>query len=356
MDRHHVQAVEQILAEPSCAHLLHGVAIRRAHDSHVHGFDLGSADAHERARLHEAQQLGLQIDVHLADFVQEQCAVVRAPGRAHAIRHGPGEGALLVTEDLAFDQVAWQGGAVEGHKRTLGARTALMDGFGANFLAGPAFARDEDCRLAGPGRIDHVIHGLHGQGRSDKAVIGAAVELLLDRFDDLREALVFERVSQRDDQPVAQERFDEKIVCTEAHGLDRHIDRAVRRDDDHARWKGLRRNTFQNFDPVHVRKVEVQEDGSRHACVQLGQGVLAGTDLDEVQVFVLQVFGVHPGERRGVLDDEDGLARLRPIFRHAARSRALRHKTSLFQSRRGHQIPSWIGLRSASAYAIAAAR
>ena len=57
---------------------------------------------------------------------------------------GAGEGAAAVTEQLAFEQVARDRGAIERDERLLGAVGKLMDGARENLLAGAAFPGDEN--------------------------------------------------------------------------------------------------------------------------------------------------------------------------------------------------------------------
>ena len=62
------------------------------------------ADALDLALLQRAQQLGLQRQRHRRDFVDEERALVRQLEPADARRHGAGERALHVAEQLGFDQ------------------------------------------------------------------------------------------------------------------------------------------------------------------------------------------------------------------------------------------------------------
>ena len=78
---------------------------------------LGAADALELPLLEHAQELGLERERHLADLVEEQGAAVGHLELAGLARHGAGEGALLVAEELAFEQGLGERGAVDGDER-----------------------------------------------------------------------------------------------------------------------------------------------------------------------------------------------------------------------------------------------
>ena len=110
---HDVQAVEQVLAERPVAHGLGQVAVGGGQDADVDLHRLGAADPVDLALLDGAQQLGLQAAVHLADFVEQQGAAVGLLELADAAGHGAGEGALLVAEQLALQQVLGDRGAVD---------------------------------------------------------------------------------------------------------------------------------------------------------------------------------------------------------------------------------------------------
>ena len=64
-----------------------------------------SADALELLLLQHAQQLRLQVEPHLGDFVEQQRAAVRALERAFDALDRAGERALLVAEQRALDRV-----------------------------------------------------------------------------------------------------------------------------------------------------------------------------------------------------------------------------------------------------------
>ena len=86
VDRHDVQAVEEVLAEAAGAHLVAQVAVGRGDQAHVDVQRLGAADAVEAPFLDHAQQLGLRGERHLADLVEEQRAAV---GELEAARLAP---------------------------------------------------------------------------------------------------------------------------------------------------------------------------------------------------------------------------------------------------------------------------
>ena len=58
----------------------------------------------------------------------------------------PCEGSRLVSEHLAFDQILWQGSAIDADEWLRGAFTLGVNGPRDEFLAGSAFSFDQDSK------------------------------------------------------------------------------------------------------------------------------------------------------------------------------------------------------------------
>ena len=102
--------------------------------------DARAAEAHELALLEHAQQLGLHRRRHLADLVEEQHAAVGLFDASGLGRHGAGERAALVAEQLRFEQLIGQRRAVDGDERARAAPRRVVDEAGDDFLAGAGLA------------------------------------------------------------------------------------------------------------------------------------------------------------------------------------------------------------------------
>ena len=93
--------------------------------------------------LSRTQQLGLQFERHLADFVEEQRAAIgdlepsTLPGQRARVR------TLLAAEELAFDQRTGQRGAIDADQQPILALAALMHGFREEFLARARLATEQ---------------------------------------------------------------------------------------------------------------------------------------------------------------------------------------------------------------------
>ena len=127
-----------------------------------------------------AQQLRLRHQRHVADFVEEQRAAVCVFKRAHAIGHGVGKRTFHMAEQFAFDQVLRHGRAIQRHDPLRLAGAVLVDRLRNQFLARPAFARNQHGRIRGRNplqTLDHLLHPL--AGKDDPLVAESLVQSLI---------------------------------------------------------------------------------------------------------------------------------------------------------------------------------
>ena len=106
VDGEDAQPVIQVRPELPLGRPCLQVAVGGRDQPHVGPDRLVAADALERLLLQQPQDLGLQGQRHVADLVEEQRAAVALLELADAAAVGAGEGALLVAEQLALQQVA----------------------------------------------------------------------------------------------------------------------------------------------------------------------------------------------------------------------------------------------------------
>ena len=113
----HVEPVVQVLAEPAGADQGLEVLVGRRQDPDVDRDRLRAADPLEGHLLEHAEQLGLDLEVDVADLVEEERAAVGLLEPADPVAIGPGEGPLDVAEQLALQQALRQRGAVDLDER-----------------------------------------------------------------------------------------------------------------------------------------------------------------------------------------------------------------------------------------------
>ena len=119
------------------------------------------ADLLQLAGLEEAEEQALHAQRHLADFVEEDGALVGGLELAGLVAIGAGEAALDVAEELGLEERLGQTGAVDGDEGLVGARAVGVDGARDELLADAALAGDEDLGVGAGDALDLLAQLQH---------------------------------------------------------------------------------------------------------------------------------------------------------------------------------------------------
>src|SRR5262249_1105402 len=122
---------------------------------------LGAADAGEGAIFKEAEELRLQRAAHIRNFIEENSAAVRLFNEARLLFDGAGESAFLVAEEFAFQQRFRDCGAIDPDVIDRPPVAQAVKGPGDQFLAGAAFAKDENASVGGRDSLNQLAHFTH---------------------------------------------------------------------------------------------------------------------------------------------------------------------------------------------------
>src|SRR6185369_17088378 len=106
--------------------------------------------------LQYAQQLRLQLGRDVAYLVQKQRTFVSHFEAPDLLRDGSGEGALLMPEQFAFQQIHWNRRAAQLDKGTPAALTSVVNGMCDELFSCTGFPLDEDSRVGG-GNLLHLV-------------------------------------------------------------------------------------------------------------------------------------------------------------------------------------------------------
>ncbi|MPM45001.1 hypothetical protein SDC9_91686 [bioreactor metagenome] len=109
--------------------------------------------------MQHAQQLDLDGQRQVADFVKEQGASIGGFEPADLGGEGSGEGAFFMTEEFAFHQVFRERAAVDGDERCAFAAAEFVHVARDKFLAGAGLADDEHVGFAGCDHADAFEQG-----------------------------------------------------------------------------------------------------------------------------------------------------------------------------------------------------
>ena len=112
-----VQAVVEVFAEPALLDQLLEIRVGGGDDADVDVNGLASPSGLISPDSRKRSSLGCRSRLELADLVEEQRAVLGGADEAGVVAVGAGERAAAVAEQLAFEHLARDGGAVERHER-----------------------------------------------------------------------------------------------------------------------------------------------------------------------------------------------------------------------------------------------
>ena len=168
LNRKDAEPMVEILAELPGFDGFFEVTIRRGNDVKVDLAVARSADGADRATLDGIEELGLQRELHMSDFVEEDGPPVGGLEEAPLVAACVGKRALDVSEKLGFDEVFRQRRAVDVNEWPRGPRAAIVKSTSDEVLAGACFSRDEHAgRLVGCQRgcrneaLDESLHRRH---------------------------------------------------------------------------------------------------------------------------------------------------------------------------------------------------
>ena len=228
------QAIVQVLAEAAGAHRRLEVLVGGGEHAHVDADRLVAADALELLLLQRAQQLRLRLERHVAALVEEQRAAVGGLELALAPRDRAGEGAALVPEELALDQLAAERRAVDLHHRLRAPRAPVVERVRDQLLAGAALAADEHRHVGVGDPVDGLEQPAHRRAGADDALEAVgAVHLLEEPAVVAAQQHAFHHAADDHPELVVVERLRDVVRGAELHRLHRGLLRAVGGDHDH---------------------------------------------------------------------------------------------------------------------------
>src|SRR3990167_2956427 len=179
----HVQPVVEVFSELVFFDALFEVTVRGGEHSDVHLLRARASDGLEFPFLKHAQELRLEVEGQLPDFVEEYGAAVGEGEPAVTLFGRARERARLVPEEFALYQVHGNSRAVYLYERPLAPPARFMYRPRDHFLARAGLAQYEDCAV-GPGDLVNVLHDLPHRGARayDIVEVAEVLYLLLEVF------------------------------------------------------------------------------------------------------------------------------------------------------------------------------
>ena len=238
------------------------VAVRGRHHPHVDGQRLHAPDALELPLLDEAQDLALERQRQVADLVEEERAVVGHLGLADLAPAGPGEGPLLVAEQLVLEQGLRDGRAVDGHERApWPARESWWSARLISSLPVPLSPSSSTVASVAAARwMASMVSLSAGSSPSTRGQPEAPLVLLLEQHELGDQAAPFDRAVEEEQQVVGVDRLGEEVGGPLLHGPHRLLDGAEGGHHQHRRLGVGLAGRLQHVEAAARGQPEVGED------------------------------------------------------------------------------------------------
>src|ERR1039457_2127946 len=149
VDWENIQTVIEVFTEPAVLDLFLQIPVGGRDDPYIGFYGTWAAQSFKLAVLNDPQQLGLQFQRQISDFIEEYGASVGQLKTPDLSGIGPGEGAPFTPEELAFDEGRRQCRAVDCYHWPGLAYTTVVDGACHDSLAGAGLAKQKNCHVHG---------------------------------------------------------------------------------------------------------------------------------------------------------------------------------------------------------------
>ena len=180
VDRNHIEAVEEVLAEMSVGNLLLQVLVGGSNDAHTDLDGFVAADTRDLVLLQRTQHFGLCGEAHVANLVKEKRASVGLLELTCTVFDSTGEAALGMSKELTLNEFAGYSCAVDLHQRTFGTCAILVDEVRYYFFARTIGTRDEHACFGGCYLVYYRTHARDGIAIANHLV--AFANLLAEYF------------------------------------------------------------------------------------------------------------------------------------------------------------------------------
>ena len=267
LNAEHRKPEKEVFAEIAGGDLLFEIAVGGGDDPQIDLRRTGFADFDEFAAFEYAQQLGLQLDGHFADFVEKQRSPVSLLKKPFLVFRGARETPGAVPEQFAFEQLLGDGRTVDRHERLLGAGTGMVYRLREDLLAGSGFAGEQD-RGVRRGDLARQCDGLpESFRRTDDAVERMFVgEFLLEAGQPALHLGFLRGPAQQREYLVVVVAFGDVVERSVLDGLHAVGDVAVGRQQNHL---GRRRRLLDLPDHLHAVAVGQLDVAQNHVGIVL---------------------------------------------------------------------------------------
>jgi hypothetical protein len=213
---------------------------------------------------------------------------------------------------------ARDGGTIDGDEARFGVRTLAVNGASDQFLAGPAFPREQHRRAGRRHLANEIEHALHRQASThDRVRIVLSIQFAAQILVLLIQFAVAHHAANFGQHFVEYDRLHEIVVGAALKRFDRILDGRI---SGHERDQCLRADleqTVEQFNAVEPGQLHIA-DGDIEPFLrrQFEAGFGGRGGFDRVR-FLCQELGQCAADQRFVIDDEDSARRRCGTGRHA---------------------------------------
>jgi len=142
LDRKNVKTVVKIAAELIVIDHFRQISVRCRDQPDVHCVSPAAAQALKLLFLQNSEQFRLQRQRNIADLIQKKRPLVGQFKAPHLLREGSGECSPLMAKEFAFQQIEWNGSAIQLYERLSTARAYAVNSFCDEFLTCTRFSEN----------------------------------------------------------------------------------------------------------------------------------------------------------------------------------------------------------------------
>ena len=284
------QAVVEILTEAAGTHGRFQVLIRGGDQPDVDADRRVAAHALELPLLDGAEELRLGLERHVTHLVEEEGTAVRCLELPLPPRDRAGEGAALMSEELALHQLPAERGAVHLDHRPRLPGAAVVKRIGDQLLPRSALATDEHGHVRVGDLFNHLEHPSHRGALADDLLEAEDLVHLLEQAAVIAaQEPRFHDAPDDDAELVVVERLGKVVRRAELHRLDRDLLRAVGGDHDDRQVGIDRPGVLENLHAVRAVHAEIGDHEVEASGLDPSESFLAaGGRLDLVALLAEQ--------------------------------------------------------------------
>src|SRR5271157_939878 len=140
LNRKHVQSIKQVFAKLAFANHRGKIPMCGGDDSHIDMDRFGTPQTFELLLLNGTQQLWLQFQADVADFIEKKRTVIGELESAFLLHQGSSESPFLVPKHFTFQQSRGNRSTVHSHQHTISPGAEIMDCACNHFFARSSLA------------------------------------------------------------------------------------------------------------------------------------------------------------------------------------------------------------------------